>query len=554
MTLPWKHVVVIGLDGATFDLIRPWAQRGKLPTIGRLMDEGTWVPLRSTIHPLTAIAWSSFITGVNAGKHGIFDFTRRRPGSYDMELMSAAARQSPSLWQMLNQAGRTVGVINVPMTYPPEAVNGYIVSGLDTPDMNSRYTYPPQLASEIADRHLIVVSTVGKDVDTYLSESLEAVDRRFEIMTRLFHEQPSDFFMKVIMETDAIQHCAWHLLDGERESPVLQVYRRIDKRLGEFLATLPDDTLLLIMSDHGAGPIRKVVYLDRWLAEQGWLAFREEGHPGLATQLQATGRAALLRSIHLAQRYLPYRAKGFLKRFNKVRGQVDSYLQYSQIDWERTRAWAGGNQGNIFINVAGREPHGTVQPGAEYERLCNEIIAALHELRDPDTGEPVVERVYRREELYHGPNTQLAPDLLVRWCEDEYVFKKGYEEGPGEVFGDSLRFGNFSSAHQMLQTGTHKLHGVLIATGAGVKRGHRLEQATLLDLAPTILYALDCPIPAHLDGRPLLDLFEAGITGHHPPRHTDSQDHPPANGGPGPYDDEDQAAIRGRLQGLGYIA
>jgi len=207
------RVWVIGLDGMPITLLRRWTEAGQLPTLAHLMAGGAWGSLESVIQPVSANAWSSFITGTNAGQHGIYDFSRRILGSYNSELTNASLRRGRSLWRILSDAGRRVGVINVPMTYPPERVNGYLVTGLITPGLDSLHTYPPELAREIDDQHFITISTVGKSHSRYLAETLEGVDRRFEVQRRLMAREPVDFFMNVIMETDAIQHCSWRMME-----------------------------------------------------------------------------------------------------------------------------------------------------------------------------------------------------------------------------------------------------------------------------------------------------------------------------------------------------
>lgn len=548
MTMQPKKVWVIGLDGATFNLVRPWAEAGHLPTLARLMDGGAWGELASTIHPLTAAAWNTFMTGLDPGQHGVFDFTRRRLGTYDLELVNASSRTGRSLWRILSDAGRRVGVVGVPMTYPPEPVNGYLVAGLDAPSLDSPYSYPTSLAQELRGEHVISVSTMGKDLDRYVEELLDAVEGRFRVIRRLLAQEPVDFFMKVIVETDAVQHASWHLLAQEGEpghDAILRVYRRIDERLGELLADLPPDVTLVVMSDHGAGPIAQVVDLDQWLAEEGMLRFRARN------DWRSLFRSFGARGMGLAQRYLPRRAKGFLKQKVGTAGRMESFLLYSDVDWARTQAFSIGNQGNICINLQGREPQGIVPPG-EYEGLRDEIVARLKALCDPESGEPVVDRVYRREELYRGDRVELAPDLLIRWKDDEYLAKKDIDTVTGQIFRRDLKFGRFASDAALDQTGTHKLHGILILYGDAVQPGSRIEEARLLDLAPTILYLMDEAIPGEMGGRVLMEPLRETLRSVRPLRRAEEGGE--SNFGGGGYVEEDEEMVRERLRGLGYVA
>ncbi|NOX60973.1 MAG: hypothetical protein GXP42_03360 [Chloroflexi bacterium] len=552
---PRPRVWVIGLDGVPWTLLQPWIDQGHLPTLAQLQAGGAWGGLRSSIQFLTAVAWSSFITGMNPGKHGIFDFARRIPGTYDQELTNAARRAGRSLWRILSDAGRRVGVVNVPMTFPPEPVNGFLIAGLDTPGLDSAYTYPPELKSEVNDVHFIAVSTIGKSHSQYLAETLEGVDKRFELLWRTIDREPLDFYMWVEMETDAIQHCSWRLMDDPshpNHDAIFQVYKRIDQHLARLVAKLPHDVTLIVMSDHGAGPIAKTVYLDRWLARHGWLHYKQERGLSLADRGRHLARVGVRRTLYLAQRFLPVAVKGFLKRFSGAHAAVETFIDKADIDWSRTAAYSTGNLGNINLNIKGRDPQGVIEPD-QVEKVIQAITKALYELRDPDTGERMVAQVMRREEIYTGDMIERAPDLLIRWTDDKYLATKDYENKPdGPLFGDKQKFGRHGAAYALDQTGTHIIEGVCIFYGYGVQPGARLQNAQLIDLAPTILYLLDTPIPRAMDGRVLIEAFAPEMAKKPIRYEEDEQD---IHDGPDiDLSEEDEEAIRARLQGLGYVA
>ncbi|RME81242.1 MAG: hypothetical protein D6775_14085 [Caldilineae bacterium] len=549
------RVWVIGLDGVPWSLLQPWIDQGHLPTLAHIQAHGAWGGLRSTIQFLTAVAWSSFMTGMNPGKHGVFDFARRIPGTYDQELTNAARRSGRTLWRILSDAGKRVGVVNVPMTFPPEQVNGFLISGLDTPGLDSPYTYPPELKAEVNDVHFIAVSTVGKSHARYLQETLEGIDKRFELLWRTINRQPLDFYMWVEMETDAIQHCSWHLLaqpEHPQHDAILQVYKRIDHHLKQLVETLPDDVTLIVMSDHGAGPIVKTVYLDRWLAQNGWLHMRQGPELGLSDRARHLARVTLKQSLYLAQRFLPVSVKGFLKRFTGAHAAVETFIDKADIDWSRTLAYSTGNLGNINLNIKGRDPQGVVEPD-EVEQVIAQITQGLLALRDPDTGEPMVAEVMRREEIYSGPHVEQAPDLLIRWRDDKYLATKDYEGRPdGPIFGVKQKFGRHGAAYALDQTGTHIIEGICMFYGYGVRPQVQLRDAQLIDLAPTILHLLEVPIPRAMDGRVLTEPFVPAIAGR-PPRYEEYE----RDIGAGPGIDlsaDEEEAIRARLQGLGYVA
>ncbi len=552
------RVWVIGLDGVPWTLLQPWIDAGYLPTLAKVQADGAGGGLRSTLQFLTAVAWSSFITGMNPGKHGIFDFARRLPGSYDQELTNAARRSGRSLWRILSDAGRRVGVVNVPMTFPPEPVNGFLISGLDTPGLDSPYTYPPDLKGEVNDVHFIAVSTVGKPHAQYLAETLVGIDKRFELLQRTIDRQPLDFYMWVEMETDAIQHCSWHLLNDPAapgHDAILQVYRRIDHHLARLVAELSDDVTLIIMSDHGAGPIQKTIYLDRWLAQKGWLHYKQGAERSWEDRMRHGARIGIRQAIYLAQRFLPVGVKGFLKRFTGAHAAVETFIDKADVDWARTAAYATGNLGNINLNIRGRDPQGVIEP-AEVDHTIAEITAALHELRDPITGEAMVVEVLRREEVYTGALIDRAPDLLIRWRDDKYMAVKDYEGKPdGPIFGDKQKFGRHGAAYALDQTGTHIMEGMCLFYGCGVQPGARLQDANLIDLAPTILHLLATPIPRAMDGRVLTEILAPAFATR--PILYEEDDAPVHDMRTGPDIDlsaEEEEEIRARLQGLGYVA
>ncbi len=549
------RVWVIGLDGVPWTLLQPWIDAGHLPTLARLQKGGAWGGLRSTIQFLTAVAWTSFLTGLNPGKHGIFDFVRRIPGTYKQELTNASLRSGRSIWRILSDAGRRVGVVNVPMTFPPEPVNGFLISGLDTPGLDSSYTYPPELKAEVNDVHFIAVSTVGKSHAQYLQETLEGVDKRFELLWRTINREPLDFYMWVEMETDAIQHCSWHLMADPslpNHDAILQVYKRIDQHLARLVDTLPDDVTLIVMSDHGAGPIVKTVYLDRWLAQQGWLHYKQGKELTLSDRMRRLARKGVKNSFYLAQRFLPVSVKGFLKRFTGAHAAVETFMEQAEIDWSRTKAYSVGNLGNINLNIKGRDPEGVIEPD-QVEAFIEELTEALYKLRDPDTGERMVAQVIRREELYTGPLVDRAPDLLIRWVDDKYLAVKDYDANPnGPIFGTKQKFGRHGAAYALDQTGTHIIEGIVIFYGKGVRPDVQLQNAELIDLAPTILHLLQVPIPRAMDGKPLLEAFEPEIA-NRPVRYEEDDEF--SSSGPGiTLTEDEERAIRERLQGLGYVA
>jgi len=550
-----RKVVVIGLDGATLDVILPLVRSGRLPNLARIIENGVHGPLRSTIHPITPQAWTSFLTGKKAGKHGIFDFSRRKEDSYDIEFVNASARKAESICAMLSRSGKRVGVIGIPFTFPPEKVNGFMLSGMDSPGEDARAFYPDSLYSEIKKKfghyHIHLASPVGRSIDQKkFWEDIKTEDRnRTEISEYLMGKYPCDFFMTVYNNTDRVahQHLDKETLNNIQEGEnlngdlLVKTYENNDAHLGRILSHMDEDTSVIIMSDHGSGPIERVFFLNRWLEKNGYLVYKEKRRDPVK---KAMGKARFL-----AKRFLPRSAKNFIEaRFGGVRDRVESMLSFSDIDWKKTKAYGFGVYGNIYINLKGREPDGPVEPGSEYEKLCGEISERLEGLCDPDSGERLVDRVYRPGDLYDGSHAQAAPDLLIGWTDYAYYTSVTVNAEGGEVFGPPMNIDCSEYKH----VGTHRLDGTFMAVGPNIKNGVQVGGAGICDVAPTILYILGEPIPQDMDGRVLTEIFEEEFYRKTPPMYQHSTDATQREGFLS-YSEEESQEVAERLKGLGYL-
>lgn len=557
-------ILIIGLDGATFNLIKPWATSGLLPNMSRFFREGAAGVLKSTVHPLSPPAWTSFMTGKNPGKHGIYDFVVHAPDRYGLVYTNGGLRRGKSLWKLLSEAGRQVIVVNVPMTYPPEPVNGVLVSGLDTPGAKAPFTYPPALKEEIRREvkgYRVRDYPHNCDPATFLDQIWRLVDGRERLMHYLLRHHPWDFFMIVFNATDLVQHAYWQYMDQafpgitrpERirfQNAILDVYRRLDHLVGEVLQEYGRDALVFLMSDHGAGPAYKVVFINQWLSQEGFLTYAREEGASRPTHWQLS----LLKTLHRGiRRCLPPESIEWLvRRFPGLRQQVKGRLTFEEIDWEKTRAYAFGRESaSIFVNLKGRNPHGTVDPGAEYNALLERLSQRLSELIDPDTGSPVVERIYRRDEVYHGECLETAPDLLVVWKNHQYTCRPGYDDSRQSVFASSLDHSEMSEISTLQKGGTHTPEGILMAIGEGIRQGVEIDGSRLIDLAPTFLYLQGVPIPRDMDGRVLADLFTEDVQRAHLESYSDGWQNGVAV--ERPYTAEEAEAVREHLEGLGYL-
>jgi predicted AlkP superfamily phosphohydrolase/phosphomutase len=553
-----NKVTIIGLDGATFRLIQPWVREGKLPLLGRLMKEGTWGELESTIHPLSPQAWASFMTGKNPGKHGIFEFIEHKPYSYDLHYVNGGFVQSKKLWELLSNAGKRVCIINVPFTYPPDKVNGYLIAGLDSPGLHSGFCYPPSLLDEIIKKfgeYQLRQHPYKATPESFLVKISGQFDYILKIAKYLKAKESWDLFMVVFESTDLVQHFYWHYTFPEEfgipptdkrdlKEAIFNVYKKIDDGLSELLDLCREEETVIVMSDHGFSPCKKIIFMDNWLHQHGYLAYRKEERKNYT----------LTRALHLAfQRYFPNRLKGWLTSLAPgLKDKIRSYLTFAPIDWQHTKAFSLGiDSTNIFINVKGKFPEGIVQEGKAYEDLRDEIKDKLEKFVDAETNERIVERVYKREELFHGDQLEKAPDLLVTWKNFEYNTRRGYgKEGEG-LIGSSLEFSDVSSYSSLQKSGTHHLKGIFIASGPVIKNINSLEGARIIDLAPSILFLLGEKVPDDMDGRVLAEIINDDFLSSHLVRFGSSEidDEEKMSD----YSEAEENYIRDKLKGLGYI-
>jgi predicted AlkP superfamily phosphohydrolase/phosphomutase len=543
------RLLIIGLDGATFDLIDPWMAQGRLPHMAALMRRGLRSTLRSTLPPATFPAWSSFMTGKNPGKHGIYDFVRLRPERYRLEFAGARSRRGETIWRLLSDRGLRVGVMGLPTTYPPEAINGFMISGFDSPvstGTDPSFIYPRSLFEELSERtgpYLITDLGQFRIDRRWHSRALEhlrrTLERKTAIASYLLQKEPWDLFMVLFGESDTAGHHFWAFHDPrspryrtsvrkELAGAICSIYQRLDEAVGELTARRHPDTSVMILSDHGFGGAGdKVVHLNRWLHQHGYLFFRRTG--GWKTRgAGALGRAGL--------RWLPLKTQE--KLFRHGAGLASSLLSETRlgaIDWSRTRAFSTemNTLPGIWIHLQGRYPRGMVAPGEEYERLRTALVKDLENFTDPETGCRVVARAHRREDLYHGPCLEEAPDLLV-----ELNLDRGYsytclpgEGGDGGPAIRRLRPDERPGAKGGSMNGSHRREGMFlfaaggraggppesgsgrsaVRTGNGAEdpaRGRRLGPISIMDVAPTILSFFGLPVPPDMDGNEIPGVLE----------------------------------------------
>lgn len=557
-------VLVIGLDGATLHLVKDWAARGKLPNLAKLMSEGAYGHSETVPNQNSAPAWSSFMTGKNPGKHGIYHFYEKEAGSYNIRYLNGGDVKGEPIWSLLGKAGKKVGVLNVPMTYPARVVNGYLVSGMDAPGKESRgFTYPKGIAAEllaVLPGYVVepgITSFVANEqYDLAVEMAAKSIKARAEAALYLMEKYPWDFFMVVFRESDVIQHHFWKFMEegvstgngsgrGDYSDTILHIYQMLDLELGRLISRLPEDGYVVVLSDHGSAAAEGAPpYVNYILKHMGMLKFKDKGG-GIKGWL-------IGKTLSYIQSHTSRKAKESLLRcFPKLRDRIDSQRCFSNMDWPSTKAFGEPTRIEVWLNVKGREPLGIVMPGKEYDGVCEEIKKTLYRWHDPLTGKKVVKNVFRKEEVYHGKYLDKAPDMLIIFEDDVMVSgvmlvdetgKKEYVNCPPDI------------ADALPVNGAHRDNGLFIIRGPGIKRGQEFSGARILDFAPTILYLMGENVPSDMDGRVLTAVFVHDMVENKPvlmdDSRTDDSDHSQRLEN---YSDGEREMIEERLRGLGYI-
>ncbi len=541
-----RPVLVLGLDGASFDVIRPLVAAGRMPFLARLLREGHGATLESTVPPVSFPAWSSFATGLDPGAHGLFDFTQKLPGRYRVRFTNATDRAGTTLFGHASAAGRRVLALGMPATFPPEPVDGLLVSGFDAPvstGSSARAASDPALYEAIAAR-------TGPWMRADLDERADAAgwhERAAERLVARVGEKcvfalealrqlrdagrAAELACVVFSESDTVAHHFWRDHDAKsprhdpsaspmRRGAIAAVYEALDAACAALGDAMGPEAAVFVVSDHGAGgAARRVVHLNRRLEEAGLLVFEGSG--------DRWARAAR----DLALRMLPPRARELA--FRRLRGaaaRVESTARFGGIGWPGTVAFSeeANTQPGVWLNLAGREEAGSVA-AADYERVRDDVIAALLDWKLPAReggGGPVVARARRREEVYSGPLVERAPDVVV-----ELALEQGY----GLSLVPTPR-GAAAPALRWLEE--HELGG---GRGRGMNGTHRPDGIW-------IEHGSDAP--SFPDGRGRLVGASGPIL-----RALGVAAAPPGAGpdAPRPYTAEEEALVAERLRRLGYL-
>jgi predicted AlkP superfamily phosphohydrolase/phosphomutase len=434
------RVLVIGLDGTPLSFVQKKIEEGELPAFKKLFDQGSLVEIKST-HPfVSCVAWSSYMTTKNAAKHGIFGFIDRKPGTYSIYIPNSSNMTSKTIWEILSEKGKSVLVMNVPVTYPPRKVNGMLVSGFLAPKLAGA-TYPEDLAVRLKGEGYeldIDPWRAREDLDNLYPDLIKVFEARTKSFMKLWAEKRWDFAQLHVMETDRLYHFMWgHMEEGHPKyaKQFMDVFRAIDGFLGEIDRTVGDDVTVIVMSDHGFCSIRKEIFLNKFLEDKGYLAYK-----------------------------------------------VSEAKSLEHIDPARTRVFCM-DPGRFYINLKGREAEGCVEAG-DYEDLREKLKSDLAALTDGD-GSPVIRDILTKEEIYSGPNFEHAPDIVVN---------------PVDGYDPKGAFGKQSLTGKGPLVGMHTYdNAMLFVRGRKIEQG-----GNVMDVSATVYDLMGVKPPEDADGRSLL--------------------------------------------------
>jgi predicted AlkP superfamily phosphohydrolase/phosphomutase len=533
------RAVVIGLDGVAWHLLEPMMEKGVMPRLSALRERGAWGTAKSTVPTYTPPAWTSAATGVNPGRHGIYGFYGSNAQSDRQVLMHSGKIKSSTIWEMANAQGKRVGIYNLPLTYPPQPLDGWMVSGMMTPGFGEKQrgiSHPAELEKKILEWAPDYVVDVSANWETDWRDAalcarvVDSLEQRYNVLAGLLESDPVDVVFSVLEAPDRMQHVYYRYMDpkeamydspeGRALRPAIEsCFKHMDRIVGLLDDYAGDDGGVIVCSDHGFTAWEVSVHTNALLAQWGYLKLKP------AARAMQTKAARSL--IPLAKRILP------ADTARKAKGKT-----FGAVDWAKTKAFASPiPQQGIFVNLEGREQFGIVPP-SELKAVKDDLVERFKNLRGPD-GSPVTDEVFRSEEVFHGDALAGAPDVLP--VLNDHRFELDDELFHREPFTD-LRH---------LPRGVHHPNGVVIVAGPGAKAGSGLE-ASIKDITPTLLYLAGLKVPEDLDGSVIEDAFKPERMRDQPVSTTSALSSG-ARDEASPYSEEEEAMIEESLRGLGYL-
>lgn len=508
-------VVVLGIDALDVDLFIRWVGEGRLPFLGRLLERGAYARLDSTKNLFGDSPWPSLNTGVSPAKHAFFNHLQLRRGTLDIERVDARHCRHLPFWQYLRGSGVRVSLLDVPKTFPIDGLEGVQVCGWGEhyPLLRRPESIPGDLTAQLNARHdgfphppELTIPPSRKWEHETRDVLLANVERKERATEGLLGDAGWQLLFSVFSEVHYADHQFLHLMDLEHwayepdapdalRNALPDVVARTDAAVGRLFDKLPEPATWFVLSVHGIEPNFSANHL---MAE----VLQRLGYLVPAERVQATNVVGrVLQATRRIRELIPQTVRDRINARlpETLHDQADSSAFEGSWDWSTTRAFmlpSDHFQALLSLNLKGREPQGIVEPGAAADSLLEEIRAQLLRIENLDTGTPAVADVVRTADVYDGPNLLELPDLVVQWAKDGPIERIAHPE-VGRVSGEGFA----------LRRAQHAPDGFLIAGGAGIAEGARIERARTIDFAPTVLHLLGQPVPDALDGRVLRKLL-----------------------------------------------
>lgn len=513
-----KRVAIIGIDGATFDLVLPWIKSGYLSNLKKFIENGSWGYLESTFPPISCPAWPAFRTGKNPGKLGFFDFFVKEKKEYNLKIVDNLSKLT-SFWEYISDNDYKVGIVNVPSTFPPKKVNGFIITSLLTPSTKEIFTYPGILKSEINNivgEYEIDVPARSRYIyeeDKYIKDNYRILNKRVKAIKYLIEKYNPDFLTAVFTGTDRMQHFLWRHMDSSHPShdskkakkyknAIRNFLEKLDKTLGEIINILGKDCNLFIISDHGFGPQTVNFYINDWLVKKGFLVLKKRKQKLLSKiGISSENISNILGKFKLYN----FLAK-IISKFVSPKIPYEKFSKYisfndmaKYIDWSKTKAFSMSHNPafhHIYINSKKSFKNGIITE-ENYETTKEEIIKELLKLNGKKVGKSSIElKIINQKKIYLGPYVNLSPDII-------FSLNKG---GCYYSFGHKNFIVEGSESQHM--SGDHRMEGIFIAHGPDIKKNKKINGLKLIDIAPTILHIFNIPIPKDYDGKVVREIFK----------------------------------------------
>lgn len=547
------QMVVIGIDGACWDYFQPLLDKNRLPNLQKLIHNGVHGILESTLPAITPMAWSSFITGKNAGKHGLFDFQVKVGDK--LIPFSSTHRYGTSFWKTLNKSGFRTGIINIPATYPPEEVDGFMIAGFGAPEGSRQLTYPPDLLDTLERSYgpyQVVIPhqiTQTRGLDGYLAATLENEQKQTTIALDLAGKYEPDLLVINFQSADQFNHYV------DDPAYIDETIIGIDQNIGRLIRRFPDAGFI-VLSDHGSRRVEHTFLLRNWLLMQGFSHYLPRNITGLTAleinhmlaklfkdhwQLPGIGEKLLRKFLVSLYRLLPATGK---QQFFNIVANISPYSSFlyqyqDRIDWAKAQVYEMSEYGCFYIHL----PEGRQNP-TEYESLRQRFIEAISSVKTPN-GDPLARQVYTKENLYNGPMMDLAPDVVIDYYRSGCGLKGG---GFGENIKKTRLFTQPAS-----NFGSHIQEGLFVFSGGLFKTAAQpVPPASIMDIPATILHLFAVPIPEDYDGRVLDEHICNEFMAAHPVQYQqgDGEITPTTEI---PFSDEELKELEDKLRDLGYI-